>query len=182
MSTHSQLTPAQQKESDKKYLVDKIEANYPSFTSALTKLNPRRQNLSNIIITECVRVILDRKYDDKHLIIALRLIQSFIYYITHYTSRLKDNIVNKELDSMQGLPAGIHDTLNALCDGLDKEPLPVPPLPSIAPVVRKLVEEDNRLPTQTGGQKIRKYRKMRTKSSSKSNIRTRRRRRRRSSS
>ena len=178
MSTHShehKLTPTQKK-TEKERLVGVIEYQYRSDISALTSLNPRRQNLSNTIITECVRVIVDRDYASERLTRVHRLIQSFIYYINQYESQLKENIVNEELDSIQGPPAGIHDTLNALCDGLDKEEIPADgPVKPVGPIVRNLVHA-NRLPTQTGGQKIRKYRKYRktrTKSS-KSNIRTRR--------
>lgn len=133
----------------------------------LAKLNPRFPTLSNDIITECVNIVITSNpdidpFNPKIKKAVVRLAQTFNYYIQFFDSQLKDNI--QTYKSLTGLS----DTLNLLYLSLCYNPTF-----TSQEIVETLVKA-NKLPTQTGGQKIRKYRKTRTKPS-KSNIRNKRR-------
>ena len=130
----------------------------------LAKLNPRFPTLSNDIITECVNIVITRTdiypFNSKNKIVMLA--QTFNYYIQFFDSQLKDNIQTH--NSLTGLS----DTLKLLYRSICYNPTF-----TSQEIVETLVKA-NKLPTQTGGQKIRKYRKTRT-NPSKSNIRNKRR-------
>ena len=135
----------------------------------LNSLNPRFPTLSNDIITECVNIVITSNpdiinpFNPKIKKAVVSLARTFNYYIQFFDSQLKDNIQTPH-NSLTGLS----DTLKLL----DRS-ICVNPTFSSQEIVETLVK-DKQLPTQTGGQKIRKYRKTRTKPS-KSNIRNKRR-------
>ena len=129
---------------------------------ALTNLNPDYVGLSRSILTECVEVVNGNHGDKAKYSSVYHLAQAVNYYIVNYESQLKDNIKNHK--SLTGL----RDTLQVIYKEYFSNNA------SPASIVDRLLKH-NKLPTQTGGQKIRKYRKTRT-NPSKSNIRNKRRR------
>lgn len=120
------------------------------------------------IIANCLEVFITNNNVDSSIQQHLYyFVQAFNYYIGKQDSMLRDNI-------RQGSLVGLPDTLNAIYNVYKGDSTPS------APIIDKLIK-DKTLPTQTGGQKIRKYRKYRkyrkTRTNpSKSNIRNKRRR------
>ena len=131
----------------------------------LTRLYPEFPNLNRRIITECVNVVNSITPNDPTIEQTVYyLVQAFNYYIETYDSSLKDNIKHNNTSL-----AGLSDTLRII---YSRRRIHKEDETNVASVDALVV--GNKLPTQTGGQKIRKYRKTRT-NPSKSNIRNKRR-------
>ena len=132
----------------------------------LNRFTDNNITVTKDIIANCLEVFITNNNVDSSIQEHLYyFVQAFNYYIgKKEPTRLKENI-------LQGSLVGLPDTLNAIYNVYKGDSTPS------APIIDKLIK-DKTLPTQTGGQKIRKYRKYRkTRTNpSKSNIRNKRRR------
>jgi hypothetical protein len=120
--------------------------------------NDTLTGLGDAIVNECIKVVA-LKWRIKREYPFVARVKMLVELFNVYLTRCKDHpITSKILTPRSGMNlAGLPDTLNIMIDYMDSSDACGEP----ATIVNILVGE-NKLPAQSGGKKIRKYRKMRS--------------------